>query len=181
MWPHEWGKPTLPVWIKKIRKNIELKWKMPGKSLRLFILTSIYTYSEEYARECMLCLLNEEFLMRKNNLQREKLKLEVEKLFFGFWSLISATLNFFSSLQFCKKDACGSPKGTDQQNSVLWSVEGRKNSLVSSQTEKLRFWVFSDFLSGIGGQFQSFLTPWKSIMVVKVTKSLHSQLIKRVQ
>ena len=30
----------------------------------------------------MLCLLNEEFLMRKNNLQREKLKLEVEKLFF---------------------------------------------------------------------------------------------------
>lgn len=30
----------------------------------------------------MLCLLNEEFLMRKNNLQREKLKFEVEKLFF---------------------------------------------------------------------------------------------------
>ena len=30
----------------------------------------------------MLCLLYEEFLMRKNNLQREKLKLEVEKLFF---------------------------------------------------------------------------------------------------
>ena len=104
-----------------------------------------------------------------------------KKVVFGFWSLISATLNFFSSLQFCKKDACGSPNGTDQQNSVLWSVEGRKNSLVSSQTEKLRFWVFSDFFSGIGGQFQSFLTPWKSIMVVKVTKSLHSQLIKRVQ
>ena len=47
-WPHEWGKRSFPHECghisslnKKNEEKIELKWKMPGKSLRLFMLTSI--------------------------------------------------------------------------------------------------------------------------------------------
>ena len=47
-WPHEWGKRSFPHECghisslnQKNEEKIELKWKMPGKSLRLFILTSI--------------------------------------------------------------------------------------------------------------------------------------------
>jgi len=60
---------------------------------------------------------------------------QVKHEIFFFWFLKPnfGHPEFVSSLQFCKKNVCGSPKGTGQQNSVLWSVEGRKNNQVSQQ------------------------------------------------
>ena len=93
-----------------------------------------------------------------------------EIIFSGFWSLISATLIFYSSLYFCSK--FDNPDCTDPQNKIMVCAGKKKQFFVGQWLKKLCFQGLLQSLWTDTVQYHSkevqrgWLSKWQSLYII---------------
>ena len=93
-----------------------------------------------------------------------------KKTISGFWSLISATLIFYSSLFFCSK--FDNPDCTDPQNKIMVCAGKKKQFFVGQWLEKLCFQGLLQSLWTDTVQYHSkevqrgWLSKWQSLYII---------------